>query len=179
MRLFGPPGRGDRLARRLAVPLALTLVFLIIVFWVVYTPVEIIGHSMYPTLRDGDRVLVTRAYGPPRAGDAVHIETAMLEGAQGGQIVKRVVGVPGDSVRIVGGRAIVNGSPEESRAPLVTGADDVELPAVRVPAGHVYVLGDNRSSSFDSRYYGPVPLEAVQGRVVFVYAPITALGLVD
>lgn len=176
MRVFGPPGHGDRIARRLAVPLALALTVFIFVFWVAYTPLEIVGYSMYPALDDGDRVLVTRGYGPPRTGDAVHIDATMLEGARGGQVVKRVVASAGDQIRIDRGRAVVNGSREGSGSRIIVSADDVSLPPVRVPSGHVYVLGDNRPSSFDSRYYGPVPLEAVRGRVVFRYAPITAFG---
>lgn len=179
MPVFGPPGRGDRLARRLAVPLAVALAALVTVTWVALTPLQVVGYSMYPMLDDGDRVLVTRGYTMPRSGDTVHIDATGLEGSRGGQLVKRVVALPGDVVRIDGGKAVVNGVLEDLGARLVVSADDVSFPAVRVPPGHVYVLGDNRPSSFDSRFYGPVPLESVRGRVVFRYAPITAFGLVD
>lgn len=177
--MFGPPGRGDHVARRLLLPLLLVLVLLVLVFWVLFTPLQVSGDSMYPTLGNGDRVLVSRGYGAPERGDIVHVDARQLEGARGSQVIKRVVAVAGDTISIENGRALVNGMPENPVSGLIVDDGDVSIPAVTVPDGHVYVLGDNRPVSLDSRFYGPVPVDAVEGRVVFCYAPVTRFGPID
>ena len=83
------------------------------------------------------------------------------------EFVMRVAAGPGDEIAIEGGRTVLNGEPVEEPyvkpCPRKTGC---ELPAaITVPEGHVYVLGDNRVAAKDSRYWGPVPVEAILGRV--------------
>lgn len=179
MSVFGPPGEGDRVARRLFVPLAVVLGALLLVFWVFFTPLEVTGDSMLEGIHDGDRVLVTRGYGTPERGDVVHIDGTQLEGARGDQVIKRVIALPGDTVRIESGQAFVNGEPEDTAAEIVLSPDDVSVPDTDVPEGHVYVLGDNRPVSLDSRFYGPVPMDTVEGRLIFCYTPVTRFGPID
>jgi signal peptidase I len=178
MSVFGPPGEGDRIARRLFVPLAVVLGALLLVFWVFFSPLEVTGDSMLEGLHEADRVLVTRGYTTPVRGDVVHIDGSELEGARGDQVIKRVVALPGDTVRIESGRAFVNGEPEQTDSVLLS-ADDVSVPETAVPEGHLYVLGDNRPVSLDSRFYGPVPIATVEGRLVFRYTPVTRFGPID
>jgi len=79
-----------------------------------------------------------------------------------------VVALPGQSVAIDGGRAVVDG--RLASEPFISPCSDrpaCELPVpITVPKGHLFVLGDNRGASEDSRFWGPVPLEAITGRVV-------------
>jgi signal peptidase I len=179
MSVFGPPGDGDRIARRLFVPLAVLLGALLLVFWVFFSSLEVTGDSMLEVLHNGDRVLVTRGYTTPERGDIVHIDGSELEGARGDQVIKRVIALAGDTVLIQSGRAIVNGQMEETESVLLLTADDVSVPETTVPEGHLYVLGDNRPDSLDSRFYGPVPITTVEGRLVFCYTPITRFGPID
>lgn len=179
MRLFGPPGAGDRVARRLIIPLATVLGLLLLVFGIFFAPLQVTGDSMLPGLAEQDRVLVTRGYSAPTLGDVVHIDAHELPRARGEQVIKRVVALAGDTVRVEGGRAVVNGAPEATEAPLIVSDSDVSTAEITVPDGYVYVLGDNRPVSLDSRFYGPVPLDLVKGRVVFLFTPVTRLGTID
>lgn len=178
MAIFGPPGKGDTIARRLVLPLAGAFIVLLLTFGVFFRPVRVEGDSMYPSLYSGDRVLVTREYATPRRGDVIELDTDVFATGNGGRVLKRVVALAGDSISIDAGRAVVNGVPEGGDH-LIYSASDVSVPELEVPQGHVYVLGDNRPVSLDSRFFGPVPLDAVYGRLLFRYTPVTRLGRVD
>jgi len=128
------------------------------------------ASSMAPTLQSGEYFLADstfyRARHPSRGEVAVYIHPKQPDV----HYIKRIVAVDGDRVAIRAGHAIVNGIAVEE--PYVhTGPADApfaNMPEIRVPAGHVYVLGDNRASSVDSRdvvAHGPVPIEKLIGRV--------------
>ncbi len=124
------------------------------------------GGSMEPTLQAGDVLLTIPTRHParghivvldqPRNGPGTGIEPS------GRQQVKRVLGLPGEVVRSVQGRLLVDGV--GLLEPYAHGRGPNG--ALPVPPGHLLVLGDNRSASTDSRTYGPVPLEQVRARVV-------------
>lgn len=129
-------------------------------------PTSIASESMEPTLHRGDAVLVDtlspRLGRDPHRGDLVTFTSP----ADGRPTLKRVVGVAGDQVRIADGVLIVNDAvvPE----PYVDQAsiDALYWGTITVPAEHIVVLGDRRAGSIDSRTYGPVPLAAMDGRVL-------------
>ena len=179
MTVFGPPGRGDRIARKLWIPLLVALALLLAIFWVFFTPVRIEGDSMLPGLQDDDRVLATRDYTDPVRGDIVRIQHLGPDGQVDDRVIKRVVALAGDTVEIASGQAFVNGDSIDDSDDVILADDDVSVAEVVVPDGYVYVLGDNRPISLDSRFFGPVPLEAVAGRVVFRSTPVTRIGPVD
>lgn len=121
------------------------------------------GASMEPTLRAGDLVAVVPLVGP-RRGDVVLVRDPREPSRV---TVKRVLGLPGERLRVRRGRVLVDGVAQAE--PYAGGAGpDAEL---RVPPGHVAVLGDARHRSTDSRVFGPVPLELVDGLVVARVAP--------
>lgn len=175
-------------------------------------PVRIEGASMEATLLHGERALVAKyAYGltpygmsdslvrwsTPRPGDVVILRSTTADAAI---FVKRVIGIPGDTIEFRGDRPYRNGEALrvgalgpcavelqhrvdercERYAEEVSGrrfeitqssrfrGDDSSAP-VRVPKGHIYVLGDHRDESLDSRALGPVPLSRVRGRVERIY----------
>ncbi len=179
MALFGEPGRGDRIARRLAFPLLLLFALVVTLVWVVHFPLRVAGDSMFPSLHDGDRVLVTRGYPDPRRGDVIVVSVTRRGATEPVDMLKRVVALAGESVRIEQGIAFVDGVPERPSARVLLSPDDVSRREISVPEGHLYVLGDNRPASLDSRFYGPVPITEVRGRVTFVFAPATRFGTVD
>lgn len=170
-----PLRSGDALARSLIVPLILLLVLILLIFYVLFTSNTTAGDSMLPTLHDGDRTLVTRGYGIPRRGDVI-VFVARTEHGQQERLVKRIVAIPGDTVSVRGGVAIVNGRAEDRTRIVPDPEDPVVIDGAVVPPGHVFVLGDNRLISLDSRRLGFIPLSNVIGAVRFVWAPLWRIG---
>ncbi len=125
---------------------------------------EIAERSMEPGLRPGDYVMTVAMRRAPRRGDVVILTGPHLPGLE---LVKRVVGLAGETVAITGGRLLVDRDEAADRWGHGPATPDGEWP---VPAGHVFVIGDNRPlSSGDSPTTGPVPVEAVRWRVVGRY----------
>ncbi|WP_217230836.1 signal peptidase I [Streptomyces anulatus] len=157
---------------------------------VVYQPYTVPTDSMSPTVKPGDRVLAERIDGADvRRGDVV-VFTDEVWGAT--PMVKRVVGIGGDKVACCDreGRLTVNGTPVDEpyldRAPTAPGAKAPASPqdfSATVPQGQIFLLGDERATSLDSRVHlqdagkGSVPLSAVQARVDAVAWPMD--GMID
>ncbi|MBI2214721.1 MAG: signal peptidase I [Acidobacteria bacterium] len=117
------------------------------------------SRSMEPSLTPGDQVVVMRfhARDSPRRGEVV-----VFEDDEGRAWIKRVIGLPGDSVAVDGGRVTVNGTTLSE--PYARKGGGHERSVHLVPAGHYFVLGDNRASSDDSRVWGFVTRESLRGR---------------
>lgn len=141
-------------------------------------PYVVEGRSMEPTLHDRDRLIVEKLsyrFGDPQRGDIVVLRSPL---EPGGRLIKRIIGLPGDQIAISMGRVWVNGEPLDEPYTDVP-MSDFMLP-VRVPEGTYFVLGDNRHprGSQDSRRFGVVPREALEGRAIVRFWPVTAVGLV-
>jgi signal peptidase I len=133
------------------------------------------GPSMQPNLYRGDRVMtekVSYLLHPPRRGDVVIVERPGNEVS----LIKRVVALPGETVEVRGGHTFINGRQIEE--PWVTHFGGPNYPPTVVPPDHVFILGDNRGSSRDSRAIGPVPVDTIKGRVWLVYWPLDQIKLV-
>ncbi len=129
---------------------------------------------MEPRIRSGEYVMInTFAYriGTPRRGDIVAFRH---EGDARGIFIKRVIGLPGDRVRIDRGQVYVDG--HKLAEPYVVHGDDRSFADVTVPDRCVYVLGDNRAESEDSRFFGPVNDDLLIGRAVAGLWPPRMLG---
>ena len=136
----------------------------------------VVSESMAPTLFTGDRVLMKNAthYAPNR-GDVIVLNDPEESGTL---LTKRVVAVSGDVIRIVSGFLYVNG--RKGYAEKYLTQENVRLnwhdTVIRVPEGDVFVMGDNRNSSYDSLNFGPVPVEEVQGKLMYRYWPPARFG---
>ena len=132
------------------------------------------GPSMVPNLTYDQRVVVEKVIyrfgGSPSRGDVVVVDMP----AERELLVKRVVAVAGETVAVQGGQVYVDGEPlAESWAALQGG---MNYASTRVPPDHLFVLGDNRVESRDSRFFGPVPMGHIAGRVRFSIWPLERFG---
>lgn len=129
-------------------------------------------RSMIPTIRVNDRVLVGQRGCRIGPGDIVVFDDPKGEHPQ---LVKRVVAVGGQTVDLQGGRLIVDRKvvqePYTNDTPTVPLTPEVTFP-LTVPLGSLFVLGDNRTGSGDSRVFGPIPQSEIEGRVIEIYSPL-------
>jgi signal peptidase I len=135
---------------------------------------QVTGLSMEPHIRSGEYVVInTFAYriGAPRRGDIVAFRH---EGDARAVFIKRVIGVPGDRIRIDRGLVYVDGAKLDE--PYVRHTDGRTFGEVVVPKSAVYVLGDNRAESEDSRFFGPVSDDLLIGRAIAGIWPPRTLG---
>ena len=135
--------------------------------------------SMAPTLKVNDRVLVNKlSYDlhDVHRGDLVVFESPPNEGSQTKDLIKRVIGLPGETVESRDGHILINGQvlQEPYLGPDVT-TGPVEK--ITIPPDHLWVMGDNRPNSRDSRFFGAIPESLVIGRAFIRVWPVTAIRL--
>lgn len=133
------------------------------------------SSSMVSTLNIGDRVLVNKLsyrFGDVSRGDIIVFERPAGEAdSEITDLIKRVVGLPGDVVEGQNGRVLVNGEPLDESY-LDDGVTTGDFDAIEVPADHLFMMGDNRGDSRDSRFFGPIPEDSVVGRAFFRVWPL-------
>ncbi|HEV7178391.1 MAG TPA: signal peptidase I [Candidatus Baltobacteraceae bacterium] len=135
---------------------------------------QVSGLSMEPHISSGEYVVInTLAYrfSQPKRGDIVAFRH---DGDTPEIYIKRVIGLPGDRVRIDRGALFLNGQAVDE--PYVHFKDQRSFPEVTVPSGDVFVLGDNRANSEDSRFFGPVTDDHLIGRALAGIWPLAEIG---
>jgi signal peptidase I len=150
--------------------------FFIITF--LYQPVKVEGTSMQPELRDQDRLFVNKfAYSFEKISRGDVVVFYYPRDTQKSYI-KRVIGLPGDDIRIDDGRVYVNG--QRVAEPYVPKRfyDARSMAEMVVPPNEYFVMGDHRSISSDSRDFGPVTRKLIYGKAAFVYWPADNMGVV-
>ena len=180
----GEEGRSVRRSALLRSLLELPVILLIsfaLVFGfvrpVVAAPFYVGSESMVPTLQVWDRLLINKlAYdieGPER-GDII-----LFRDPEGGEepLIKRVVGFPGDQVAVRGGKLFLNGEPQKETYTNKKFPDRSFFAQTTVPKGHVFVMGDNRANSADSRVFGPLPEKNIEGEAFLCFWPPDRIGL--
>jgi signal peptidase I len=188
------PGRPHR-ARWYLLEIVETLVLTIVIFVGIQTfvaqPYKVEQRSMQATLQPGEYVLVdklTPRWAPYARGDIVVFDPPATFAAEthGVPLIKRVIGLPGDHLELRDGKVIVNGTAlaepylyrgtdgaTESTDPRTETADWV------VPDGSLFVMGDHRQDSSDSRIFGPIEIAHVIGRAWLRYWPLGAFGVLE
>ncbi|HET6794353.1 MAG TPA: signal peptidase I [Acidimicrobiales bacterium] len=139
------------------------------------------SQSMEQTLLPGDRVFVNKLaydFHSIHRGDIVVFTLPKGETAGPGidDLIKRVIGLPGDTIEAVGGKVLINGKALDEPY-LPPGAVTTLLPRQKVPAGRYFLMGDNRTDSRDSRYFGTIPGSDIVGRAFVRIWPLSRIGL--
>ncbi len=168
------------------------VVFAVLLRTFVVATYSIPSGSMEPTLQIGDRIVVDQLsydlHGVDR-GNIVVFSTPPNEECAGppvADLVKRVIGLPGETISLADGRVYINGHvlpepflPPDMRTDTYPGpsgkAYSLHHP-YRIPTGDVYVMGDNRTESCDSRYWGPIPESTIVGKVDLRIWPLSRFG---
>jgi signal peptidase I len=143
--------------------------FVVEAFWIP-TP------SMVPTLLVGDRMLVNKfiyRFTEPKRGDIIVFQSVDNPKED---LIKRVVGVPGDEIAVRSGKLFLNGELQKEPYTNKKLPDRSFFAKTTVPKGHVFVMGDNRANSFDSRRFGPVPEKNIEGEAFLRFWPPDRAG---
>lgn len=165
-----------RAAREIAETVIIAIILALLVRGFVVETYVVIGPSMEPTLYDAERLFVNKVVyrlHDPHRGDIIVFAYPRDPGRD---FIKRVIGLPGETVELRDGRVFVDGKFIPERAVVFPDHQSTYGP-VTVPEGHLFVLGDNRRNSEDSRYFGFVPFGNIRGKALLLYWPLRRFGL--
>jgi len=164
---------------RFIIDVAETLILSILLFVginAISARIRVDGHSMEPTLQSGEFVIVNKLaykFGTPESGDVIVFHYPRDPNQE---YIKRIIGLPGDEVKISNGTVYLNEQPIQE--PYIAAPPNYQSDW-DVPTNSLFVLGDNRNNSSDSHNWGPVPMEYVIGKALVVYWPPEKWGLIQ
>ena len=156
--------------------LAVALGFALVIIIFLYQPVKVEGTSMAPLLSDQERIFINKFvyhFEPIERGDVV-VFWYPLDRSK--SFIKRVIGLPGDTVEIRDGHLYLNGTEMDEPYVPASYLDGSSYAARTLGPDEYFVMGDHRDSSNDSRMFGPVPRQYIYGKAVFAYWPADHFG---
>ena len=162
--------------------IVIALAIFVVVYRFLFQPHQVKGNSMFDNFHDGEYLLtdkVSYRFRPPQRDDVVVFKAPKNEDYD---YIKRVIGLPGDQVKVAGNKVFINDQLLDESGyldPRITthaGAYTREGQTVTVPQAQYFVLGDNRNNSSDSREWGLVPQENIVGKAWVRYWPVNRLG---
>ena len=145
------------------------VIFVVIIRTYLVTPVQVVGHSMDPSLEDGQLLILNKTDKNLERYDIVVLHNMSPK------IIKRVIGLPGEAVRYKDGELLINNVVVEDDFADITEDHDFGV----IEEGHYIVLGDNRTHSSDSRVFGEITTDDVEGTVIFSMLPFDRIGKVE
>lgn len=164
-----------------------TIIISIVIALIITTfvrPTLVKGYSMYPTISEYDYLIINRMpyiTHEPEYGDIIVFKTNQLTvDGEEKDLIKRVIGLPGDTIEIKDGIVFRNG--ESLEEPYINdGYTPGEIESIIIEEGKIFVMGDNRANSLDSRdeRVGEVPMSSIRGKVIVRLFPFNKLGTVE
>jgi signal peptidase I len=160
--------------------LAITLVLAVVIFLAYHAVAQtsvVDGSSMLPGLENGQRLIVSKAayfFSEPQRGDVIIVYPPIDPGKE---YVKRLIGLPGDTVEVKDHQVYVNGV--ALKEPYIKSAPNYTMEPFEVPSDNYFVMGDNRNNSYDSRYGWTVTRNKIVGEVWLRYWPFSDFGLIQ
>ncbi|QQZ07968.1 signal peptidase I [Heyndrickxia vini] len=165
--------------------LLIAVALAVIIRYFLFAPIVVDGSSMMPTLQNGDRMIVNKLGNPDR------FDIVVFHAPEKKDYIKRVIGLPGDKIEYKNDTLYINGKAykepylDKYKKDLPEGPltedftlKDTPVGQETVPEGEIFVMGDNRRFSKDSRHIGAVPLKKVIGDTKLIYWPISDIRLV-
>ena len=190
-----PARRGFGCLLEIVETLVLTLVIYLLIHNFIAQPFEVKQDSMFPTILENEYVLIDKLsprFSDYNRGDIVVFQPPDGYEQDGIPFIKRVIGLPGDTVSLENGRVFVlpdGGSPVRLSEPYVREVDGNTAPTLprdaertnewTVPDGEYFVMGDNRIESQDSRFFGPIERDSIIGRAWLRYFPLDRSGFLE
>ncbi len=141
-------------------------------------PFKVDGSSMLPNLKSDERIMANKLvarFGELKRGDVVVFWYPFDPSRT---YVKRVIGLPSEMIEIRRGYVYINGRRLSEPYLLPSYRDNRDFKPVNVRPAHYYLMGDNREISNDSRYFGQVPQRYILGKAIFIYWPISEMGII-
>jgi len=169
--------------------LVIAFVIAILIRYILFTPIVVDGDSMMPTLHDGDRMIVNKiGY---TIGEPDRFDIVVFHAPEGKDYIKRVIGLPGDTVAYKDDQLYINGKAydepylDEYKSQLTEGTltqdftlQEIDPTLEVIPEGYVFVMGDNRRYSKDSRHIGIVSQDELIGNTSIIFWPIGDIKIV-
>lgn len=163
-------------------------VLVIIIRWFLFSPFIVDGDSMHPNFFTGERLIVNKIVydiRAPKRGEVI-----VFHAPEGKDYIKRVIALPGETVKVTGDKVYING--EELAQPFIQAAIDqavkeghpyntlLDFPETKVPEGELFAMGDNRPNSKDSRTksVGFVPYDKIVGRAEVIFWPVKKISFI-
>ncbi|RHW39668.1 signal peptidase I [Lysinibacillus yapensis] len=170
--------------------LVIAFAIAVIIRYFLFTPIVVDGDSMMPTLEDGDRMIVNKiGY---KIGEPDRFDIVVFHAPEGKDYIKRVIGLPGDTIEYKDDQLYINGKAyeepylDEYKSQITEGTltqdftlQDVEPTLEEIPEGYVFVMGDNRRYSKDSRHIGVVNEKEIIGNTSIVFWPLSEMQIVE
>ncbi|MCD4756265.1 signal peptidase I [bacterium] len=160
----------------------IALVIAVVLYLFIMTPHEVLGNSMHPTYQNGEYLMANKVqyrFSDPQRGDVIIFKYSDTQ-----DFIKRIIGIPGDSISIKDGKVYINGDQLDESSYLAdtvytSGGDYMaEGQTIAIGEGEYFVCGDNRPHSSDSRTFGAITQDRIKGKAWIVYLPLSEFRIV-